>query len=331
MRQAEYFQNEGDVSVCSLCPNRCRIREGKRGRCLGRGRENGTMHLFNYAVVASAHHDPIEKKPLYHFYPGRTILSVGTYGCNLSCRFCQNCDLSQNISPGEVIPPEELVQTAIASSTNIGVAFTYNEPGIWFEYIRDSAPLLRDRHQKVVLVTNGYLEPEPWKQLCQVSDAMNIDLKAFGEDFYRDVCGGKLQPVLENIKTAVAMGVHVELTHLVVPGRNDRPEEFEKLVRWVSELDDSLPFHLSRYFPRFHETAPPTEPKLLEDFRRRAARQLRFVYLGNILSSEGSDTRCPNCGKTWVVRQSYLVKVRHPGPVCSCGGQKRIPGLEEAA
>ncbi len=325
MRQADFFRDAEKTTDCFLCPNRCRITEGRRGRCLGRGRENGTMKLFNYGVVAAANSDPIEKKPLYHFYPGSHILSVGTYGCNLHCRFCQNCDLSQEIQPGEQVPPERLAAVAASHRGNIGVAFTYNEPGIWYEYIIDTAPLLRARGFHPVLVTNGYLEPEPWERLCLVSDAMNIDIKAFTEEFYRDICHGKLAPVLANIAMAVAKGVHVELTHLVVTGLNDNPEPFTRLVDWVATLDERIPLHLSRYFPRFHETAPPTDPAVLEEFRRIAARRLRYVYLGNVGSDEGNDTRCPNCGKVWIHRDGYDVSIRHDGATCVCGLEKNIP------
>ncbi|HNV72246.1 MAG TPA: AmmeMemoRadiSam system radical SAM enzyme, partial [Candidatus Ozemobacteraceae bacterium] len=303
---------------------RCRIAEGRRGRCLGRGREGGTLRLYNYAVVAAANSDPIEKKPLYHFFPGSSILSVGTFGCNLHCRFCQNCDLSQEIQPGEEVLPERLVAVASSHRGNIGVAFTYNEPGIWYEYVVDTAPLLRARGHQVVLVTNGYLEPEPWERLCLVADAMNIDLKAYTDEFYRDVCRGALSPVLANIATAVNKGVHVELTHLVITGLNDRPDDFVRLVEWVAQLDERIPLHLSRYFPRFHETAPATDPALLEEFRRIAARRLRYVYLGNVDTEEGNDTRCPNCGKVWIQRSGYDVSVKHEGPVCVCGQQKHL-------
>ena len=325
MRQAEFFRDSEKTTDCFLCPNYCRISEGQRGQCLGRGRVNGTMRLFNYGVVVAAHSDPIEKKPLYHFHPGANIFSVGTYGCNLHCRFCQNCELSQEIQSGEEMSPDRMAALAASHRGNIGVAFTYNEPGIWYEYIMDAAPLIRSRGHKVVLVTNGYLEPEPWERLCLVSDAMNIDLKGFSDDFYRDICFGKLAPVLANIAKAVEKGVHVEITHLVVTDRNDRPELFEKLVDWLANLDQRIPLHLSRYFPRFHEVALPTDPAVLEEFRRLAARKLRHVYLGNIDSEEGNDTRCPNCGKIWIHRDGYEVSVRHDGPKCVCGLEKNIP------
>jgi len=302
----------------------CRISDGQRGRCKGRGRQNGLPVLFNYAKVVAAHLDPIEKKPLYHFFPGKPILSVGTFGCNLSCRFCQNCDISQRILEGETISPEELVHQAESIRGNVGVAFTYNEPGIWYEYVLDCSRLLREKGLKTILVTNGYLEKEPWKNLCSVSHAMNIDLKGFTEDFYKEICGGKLHHVLENIRTAFAAGVHIEITNLVVTGLNTDEKIFDKMVEWISEISPSIPFHISRYFPNFKESASPTDPEILDDFFKRARKKLKFVFVGNIQHPEGNDTKCPKCGKLWIIRRGYSVSKVWSEAVCSCGEKVEI-------
>lgn len=319
MREAEYWElREGKVA-CHLCPNRCVIADGQRGRCLGRGNTGGQMTLSNYPQVVAAHLDPIEKKPLYHFFPGSAILSVGTFGCNLSCRFCQNCEISQNEVPGEAIPPERLAEMAGQAPDNIGVAFTYTEPGIWFEYVKDTAPLLRRAGRQTVLVTNGYLSEKPWDELCGLSQAMNIDLKSFRDEFYRTLCGGSLAPVLRNIEAAVKAGVHVELTTLVVTGRNDDPAEFAELVAWVTALSPEIPLHISRYFPRFRETAPSTPPSTLETFYELARRKLRYVYVGNLDTSHGQDTVCPACGQAVIERHGYRVASRLQGNRCPCG------------
>lgn len=330
MRTPEFMREEGTFTECRLCPNHCRIAEGKRGRCLARGRENGRGILHTYGQVTSAHVDPIEKKPLYHFYPARPIFSIGSYGCNLACRFCQNHEISQQVCPTEAVSPEKLVSLAAEVPDNIGVAFTYNEPGIWYEYIMDSAPLLHGKGMKTVMVTNGYLEPEPWRSLCGVIDAMNIDLKGFTKEFYRDITRGSLDPVLENIATAVRACVHVELTNLVVTGLNDEPSAFEKMIDWIAALSPDLPLHLSRYFPRFHETAPPTPAGTLEEFARRAAAKLKYVYIGNLAADHGQDTLCPACGRSIIRRTGYRVEIVQQGAVCVCGAASPIRSCDHA-
>lgn len=330
MRTPEYMREDGAFTECRLCPNHCRIADGRRGRCLARGREKGRGVLHTYGQVTSGHVDPVEKKPLYHFFPGRPIFSIGSYGCNLSCRFCQNHEISQEICPTEYIGPERLVELAAEIPGNIGVAYTYNEPGIWYEYIVDSAPLLHRKGLKTVMVTNGYLEADPWRSLCGVTDAMNIDLKGFTNEFYRDITKASLGPVLENITAAVRAGVHVELTNLVVPGLNDDPATFDKMVDWIAALSPEIPLHLSRYFPRFHETAPPTSAETLEDFARRAASRLKYVYVGNIDLGHHQDTLCPACGRTVIRRAGYRIEIVQPGSACSCGAVLPIRDADHA-
>jgi len=276
--------------------------------------------------VVSASVDPIEKKPLYHLCPGRPIFSIGTYGCNLHCRFCQNADISQKKQPTAELLPQQLVAEASAVDGNIGVAFTYNEPGIWYEYILDCAPLLQQAGLMAVMVTNGYLNPGPWLDLCRVVDAMNIDLKAFNADFYQKICGGRLDTVKDNIRVAIESGVHVELTNLVVTGLNDDPAEFTALVDWVADLSDNLPLHISRYFPRYHETAPPTAPSTIERFVEIARKKLKYVYQGNLPGDQ--DTRCPACGATWVARNNYQVVVTCKSETCACG--HKLPFMQKS-
>lgn len=322
MRQAENFQKleNGDIK-CLLCPNFCCLGDGGTGRCLSRGVRGGEFRVLNYAMVVAASVDPVEKKPLYHFYPGKPILSVGSYGCNLRCRFCQNSDISQFEQPATLLLPEKLLQRAFNLQDNVGVAFTYNEPGIWFEYICDSARLLHESGLKCVLVTNGYLCEKPFEVLCQNTDAMNIDLKAFNENFYKEVCQGHLETVKRNITTAVKSGVHVELTNLLIAGLNDSEREFSQMVDWVASLSDEIPFHVSRYFPRYLETSPATPPELIEKFVNIARKSLKYVYAGNVMKNQ--NTFCPDCKELWIERSGYSTTVYFSGSECSCG--RKLP------
>lgn len=283
------------------------------------------MVLDSYARIVAANVDPIEKKPLYHFFPGRPIYSIGSFGCNLHCRFCQNADISQHRHVGSELLPAQLVNEAKSIKDNIGVAFTYNEPSIWFEYICDCAPLLRAAGLQTVLITNGYLESEPWAELCQQADAMNIDLKAFNDDFYRKICGGQLEPVKQNIIAAVRAGVHVEVTNLLITGLNDDLKEFSRMVDWLADVSDRMPLHISRYFPRFHETAPATDPSTIEAFVAAASKKLKFVYAGNVAVAQ--DTRCPACGDMLIRRRAYETLLNYTGKTCRCG--EKLPIIDE--
>ncbi|MBU1105024.1 MAG: AmmeMemoRadiSam system radical SAM enzyme [Candidatus Riflebacteria bacterium] len=326
MNKARFYEQTDNGLLCLLCPNHCLLQPGKTGRCLSRGAtEDGSMQLHSYSRIVAANVDPIEKKPLYHVFPGRPIYSIGSYGCNFRCRFCQNADISQHKHVGSELTPKQLVAEAKSIKDNIGVAFTYNEPGIWFEYICDSAPLLRQAGLLTVMVTNGYLNPEPWAELCRHVDAMNIDLKSFNADFYKNICGGQLETVKNNIVAAVKAGVHVEVTHLVVTALNDDIGEFSTLVDWLANLSDRIPLHISRYFPRHLESAPPTKPALIAKFVEVAGKKLKFVYPGNISASQ--DTLCPACKSVLIKRNAYNVLVNYRGTTCQCG--EKLPFIDE--
>lgn len=324
--KAEFCKNKAETTACFLCPNLCILKEGQTGKCLSRKREDGMMKLTSYAQVVSAGFDPIEKKPLYHVTPGKRIFSVGSFGCNLTCRFCQNHNISQRVQPSNTVMPEQLLELALKDSRSVGVAFTYNEPGIWYEYIIDSAPLLKKHNQLVVLVTNAYLSDEPWRALCSVADAMNIDLKSFDSHFYNNICSGKLEIVKKNIKTAIELGVHVELTNLLITGLNDNISQFELMLDWISAISKDIPLHISRYFPRYLEKAPPTDVGRLEDFYKIASSYLNYVYLGNVAGD--SDTICPKCGNLWVHRNGYSTTTINTDTCSNCG--KVIPFLLNA-
>jgi len=285
MKEALYYKKLNDGSVqCLLCPKLCTIKKGKSGFC--GARENIGNKLFSniYSRVSSHGMDPIEKKPLYHFYPGSLILSLGTTGCNFACPFCQNWQISQERNvPTQHMSASEAVEKALERSS-IGIAYTYSEPIIWYEYVMDTAKLARKKGLKNVLVTNGYINENPLKELLPFIDAMNIDLKAFDEKFYREICKGGLETVLKTIKIS-STSCHIEITNLVIPGFNDTTRHFENLVNWIAEnLGVDIPLHFSRYFPQYKmKTGSATPIETLEQAYEIAKRKLRYVYLGNIM------------------------------------------------
>lgn len=294
---------------CLVCPQNCRIKPGKYGICRVRANQEGILYALNYGEVSSAAIDPIEKKPLYHFHPGKAILSVGTVGCNLSCGFCQNYNISQGEAETRFISPKELQKLTMdcRGKGSVGVAYTYSEPMMWYEYIAEAMPLVREAGYKNVLVTNGYINPEPLERVLPFIDAMNIDLKAFTEHFYHTNCKARLEPVKETIKKCVGR-THVELTTLLVTGLNDTRAEISELASWVASLDKNIPLHLSRYHPAYKYDLPPTPVKVLEEAREAALEHLNYVYVGNIGGFD-NHTRCRKCGEILVERTGYSVRV----------------------
>ncbi len=270
---------------CGICPHNCVLDEGQVGFCRARSNQGGIIRDDNYGQVTSMALDPIEKKPLYRFHPGSYILSVGSFGCNLRCSFCQNYEISMaDISRrGTVyVSPEELVGKAceLIPKGNIGIAFTYNEPLIGYEYVRDCSELLKKQGLASVLVTNGYINEEPLKELLPLIGAMNIDLKSFSEEFYKKI-SGHLEPVKRTIEIS-AKDCHVEVTTLIIPGLNDSEEEMRELSGWLAGVDDSIPLHISRFFPRYKMTDKNVTPVKTVYFLARIAREnLKFVFEGN--------------------------------------------------
>lgn len=284
---------------------------------------------MNKCMISGMALDPVEKKPLYHFYPGRLILSVGTIGCSLGCEFCQNWQISRDFAADSSavtrrVTPAELVEYALKTREadgNIGLAYTYSEPGVWFEFLKEVMPLARESGLRNVLVTNAFLNPGPWRELLQWTDAANIDLKGFTEEFYRKLCHGKLQPVLDNIRAAVGR-IHLELTTLLIPGANDSPAEIAKMAAWIGTLDPAIPWHLSRYYPNYKLDYPATPPETLERAARIAKESLQFVYLGNL--GRENDTLCPDCGRLWVERAGYRTRVLAGERCPQCGRATRL-------
>lgn len=312
---------------CELCPNFCTIADGASGACRVRVNRGGTLVADAYGMVISLAIDPIEKKPLYHFHPSSRIVSTGPNGCNFRCGFCQNSEISQESAPSYPVSPEKLAEAA-SDGGSIGVAYTYTEPFVWFEYIRDAGTLVRDRGLVNVLVTNGYVNPKPLVEILPLIDAMNIDLKSIRPEFYRTVCCGDLSHVQRTIETASAR-CHVELTNLVIPGYNDTDEDFRLLADWIASVNPSIPLHFSRYFPRYRFRTPQTSMETLERAYEIAREKLRYVYLGNVNHPGSSDTRCPKCGTTLIRRSFYtttLTGIRNH--VCAgCGEPVEAVGV----
>jgi pyruvate formate lyase activating enzyme len=260
---------------------------------------DGVLYSLNYAQVSSYALDPTEKKPLYHFFPGSYLFSLGSVGCNLSCGFCQNWTISQEESPTVEVLPGRAVELTLSARRQeprvIGLAYTYNEPSIWYEYVAETAELAKREGLLNCLVTNGFIEEAPLRGLLPLVDAMNVDVKAFRPEFYRKVCKGGRDPVLRTVEAAHRAGCHVEVTNLLIPGYNDSEAEIGQLVDWLAGLSPDIPLHFSRYFPNYRFTEPPTPFATLDRAAGIARRKLSYVYMGNVWG-RGNDTACPQCG-----------------------------------
>jgi pyruvate formate lyase activating enzyme len=277
-------------------------------------------------MVSAIHFDPVEKKPLYHFHPGSKILSIGTVGCNFSCGFCQNCDISQkrvDEYAGLVqYSPSSLIDIAGADEENVGIAFTYNEPVVYFEYMLETAAIAHEHSFKNIMVTNGFIEPEPLRELLPHIDAFNVDLKSFDNNFYKRHTGGRLLPVLNSLEMIRNEKKHLELTTLIIPGLNDMEDTFREMVLWIRDhLGSETILHLSKYHPANHYYMPATPESTLKNLFNVAKEFLPFVYLGNIYVNLGNNTICPVCGNVLINRTGYNVKVigLENGSICkSC-------------
>jgi pyruvate formate lyase activating enzyme len=314
MKEAEFYSKiEGQKVRCLLCPHSCLISEGDAGKCLVRKNHAGTLYSFNYGRISSMGWDPVEKKPLYHFYPGRKIFSVGTNGCNFTCPFCQNYGISQfafaESGGNKPVPWGYIAGEAKIAGKSAGIAFTYNEPSVWYEYVYDVAAGAKNQGIATSMVSNGYISKKPLDNLLGVISAFSIDLKSPDDSFYRNIAGGTLAPVRKTLKAIRRHGAHLEITFLVIPRLNDDEKSFRGMVDWIEgELGNETVLHISRYFPAWKMTAPPTSVSTISRFLQIAAEKLAYVYPGNMpAGTTGSNTACPRCRNIVISRSGYRV------------------------
>lgn len=329
MTEAKYYESTENNSVkCNLCPRACDLADGQVGSCRARKNIGGKLYTLSYGKTVAVNVDPVEKKPLFHFMPGSLVYSIGCAGCNLHCKFCQNWTISQ-ASPEEVpyeaMTPEQVVEDAIKSGSE-SVAFTYNEPTIFYEFMLETAKLAKEKGLKTIMVTNGYINQEPLVELIKYIDAANIDLKGFTEKFYSEYTTASLKPVLETIKTMKKMGVFIEITNLIIPDANDKDEEILGLINWVKEnTGTETPLHFSRFFPAHKlKDRPPTPVETIEKARKMAIDAgMKFVYTGNLRTENSENTICPHCGKKVVERSGFqIVSSNMKNGKCGyCGGE----------
>ena len=327
-----FTQLPGGNVRCELCPRLCEVGPGERGHCGVRENVDGRYYSLVYGNPCAVHVDPVEKKPFFHVLPASRSFSLATAGCNLNCKFCQNWEISQT-RPDEThnyqMPPEAVIQHAVQNQCQ-SIASTYVEPTIFIEYMLDIGRLARKQRILKVMHSNGFINPGPLDELCKYLDGACIDLKGFSEDFYRDLTGGSLAPVLETLRGLKRRGVHTEIVNLVIPGKNDDTEQIRAMCRWIkSELGPEVPLHFTRFYPLYKlKSLPPTPVTTLEQARKSALDEgLQFVYIGNVPGSAGEHTTCPKCGAMLIQRLGYHVEVvaLKEGRCRQCG--RAIPGI----
>lgn len=324
-------QPDGSV-VCRLCAHRCRLQKGAKGICGVRVNVRGELSSLVSRVVTAVGMDPVEKKPLYHFLPGTKIFSIGSAGCNFSCRFCQNSNIAHvpddGIVPGKRVAPDDLVSLALSNKAR-SLAFTYNEPTVFFELAYETAGLAKLKNMRSVLVTNGYMSQDCLMAFSRCISAANVDLKSFSDAFYRKYCGARLQPVLDNLKTIKKLGWWLEVTTLVIPGVNDSDAELAELAAFIrDELGPDTPWHVSGFHGAHLMANHPSTPVATLEEAWRIGREagLDHVYIGNVRSALGNNTFCPKCGTVVVERRGFEIRQMGAAGQCpSCGAQ--IPGV----
>ncbi|HKL27125.1 MAG TPA: AmmeMemoRadiSam system radical SAM enzyme [Desulfuromonadales bacterium] len=337
MHQAQFWESLENQKVhCHLCRFHCVIAEGRRGRCGVRENQSGTLYSLVYGRSISEQVDPIEKKPLFHFYPGSRSLSIATVGCNFRCLHCQNADISQwphergNI-PGSPLEPVQIVKDA-AERNCVSIAYTYTEPTIYFEYAYDTAVLAREAGVRNVFVTNGYTTPEPLAKIAPYLDGANVDLKGFSDSFYREVTGASLDGVLECLRDYRRLGIWIEVTTLVIPGLNDSDADLNGIAEFIAgELGVHVPWHVSAFYPTYKMLdRPPTRVENLLKARAAGRRAgLQYIYLGNVPGTDGEDTLCPGCGAVVIHRRGFRLQALNVqgGQCAECGHEVAGVGL----
>jgi pyruvate formate lyase activating enzyme len=327
-----YKKLEEKTTGCGLCPHECMIRDGERGICGVRENRNGILYSLVYGLPCSIHIDPIEKKPFFHFLPGSSSLSVSTVGCNMTCKFCQNWQISQS-SPDDIDIEPEYPESIVRRARDLGtssISFTYGEPVVFYEYMTDISLSAREKGLYTAVVTNGYYSPEAILRLCDNVDAVKIDLKSFNESYYKTICGATLQPVLDSMKIIKNSGTWMEIVYLMVPGLNDSRMEISRMSDWiVTELGVDVPVHISRFFPQYRlSNLPPTPISSLEAaYKIMSAAGIRYVYIGNLPDHISMSTYCHSCGKKIISRKGYIITSRsmNRGNCGFCG--EEIPGI----
>ncbi len=324
MHEAKYYEQLSDGRVhCELCPHQCIIPKGKRGICGVRVNDDGQLNAEAYAFITSASFDPIEKKPLYHFKPGKSIFSIGGKGCSFKCGFCQNAHIAMGDPAGEITTEEKLLEVMRTKDDNAGIAFTYNEPMVGFEFMFDMAKAAKTNGYSTVCVSNGFIMPDPLAELLPFIDAFNIDVKAFNDRFYHQVCRGERAPVMESVRR-IAKLAHIELTLLLIEGENDDPEELEAMFAWIKDIDPNIPLHINRYYPHNDYIKEATPISVLLKAETLAKKYLNYVYLGNVPDVD-RNTYCHKCGVKVIERSYEYTKVMIKGHVChACGEQLPI-------
>ncbi len=334
MKEASYYKKKAKRRVqCFVCPRNCIIESGEYGFCRARKNIDGKLFSLVYGAPCSAGADPIEKKPLFHFFPGTRSFSVGTAGCNLRCKYCQNWEISQAMPedlPVAEMSPESIVEKALSENC-ASIAYTYTEPSVFFEYVLDIARLAKDKGLKNVIVTNGFVNKEPLLELCEYIDAANVDLKSFDDSFYRKITGAWLEPVLESLKLMKKKGIWLEITNMIIPGYNDDMKTIKKMCMWIAEeLGAEVPLHLSRFFPDYlmQDVSSTGEKTLLEAAEIAKNAGLHHVYMGNIETENWKDTYCPKCGEPVISRSLFsLVENKIKDGMCPCG--EKVEGVWE--
>ena len=330
--EANVHDDQPAIVKCLLCAQGCMLKSGERGKCRARMNVNGELRSLVYGRPVSVHADPIEKKPFYHFLPGSEAFSFATAGCPLRCKFCQNWEISQSLPEDFDTPfvkPQQIVDVASARRSPI-IAFTYNEPTVFMEYLADTAAIAKKQKMRCVMISCGFMNPEPLAEMCRLLDAIKIDLKGYNPDFYRNVCGAELQPVLNTIRQIAKSGIHLEIVNLVVPTLNDSEKMLSGLVNWImGEIGPDVPVHFTRFHPDYQLlNLPPTPVATLERFRNYAmSKGIRYAYTGNVPDNPGNNTYCPQCGKAVIERSSMFVTGMNMdnGKCKSCG--KSIAGF----
>ncbi len=331
--EAKYYKKlEHKEIECQLCPRKCKVGDRERGYCGVRENRKGIYYTLVYGLACSVHNDPIEKKPFFHFLPGTNAFSIATAGCNLNCKFCQNWEISQ-ARPEQTynleLPPQAVAEYALQAKSS-SISYTYTEPIIFYEYMLDCAKTGRQKGLKSVMVSAGYIEPEPLIELCKELDAVKIDLKAFTEEYYKDICSAKLQPVLDSLKELNKIGIWYEIVYLMVPTLNDDMKDIRRMCQWImGNLNPNVPIHFTRFTPMYLlKNLPLTPVSSLEQARKIALETgLKFVYIGNVPGHEGENTYCPRCGKIVIGRYGFTITQMNlqKGKCKFCG--EKIPGV----